>query len=191
MSAAPQIIIIEPRRLHLVSPPPPPDRPPSDDVFKSAVYSFVTEEPRRRNVEQERHLTLVNKITELDSKVADGFHQIDQRIKGVEARVNILEQGPVRTLSPASGIKAASGRQTDTGSHMIFELEKALDQKLERREEHDDAVALRAMKGRASNVVWLAIGGAVLVVLGALGLVIVQSIAARGAGNTTIVAPSH
>jgi hypothetical protein len=143
-----------------------PDKPPSDDEFKSRVYSFVLEEPRKRSAEELRHRDLVNGIEALKGEVRSGFEGMDQRVKGVEARVDRLEQG--RKLSPLPGpVSLPPARlKVDTGNwekKSKAEAEVYLEQRAREIAEEaiadgktaDDAKAWRSGVGLALKVALL------------------------------------
>lgn len=138
------------RRLTLV---PPPDKPPSDDEFKSSVYSFVKQADVRKTAEEHRHQTLVNKISALDGVVKAGFEHVDQRFRGVEARVTKLETSPPRFSTPPAGSKQTAYKPSDTGSHFIpFELQ--VERVIDAREIRDEAKVFRSVKSKGAEIGW-------------------------------------
>ena len=105
---------------------PPPDKPPSDDEFKHAVYSFIREEPRKRTDEERRHAQLVNAISSLKGEVKEGFDRTEQRFRGLETRVTLLEQDAMRRRpSPFPGSIPAARLKLDTGNYEKLGKEEA------------------------------------------------------------------
>lgn len=139
---------------------PVPEKPPSREDVDRALYSYVAEEraarPRRAELEDERHRQVVDKLVEIEADIRAHRREVEQRFRGVEARVSDLEHGKGRSYSPPQGMQISKNllRDSDTGSHSIVDLEKAL-------EDRSNAATMRAIKGGAGKIVVSLLGALV------------------------------
>lgn len=161
--------------------PPPPDKPSRDEI-DAALYAFVRGEPVQ---EQKRFSAIMGELANLRKDVATQIGELREEVRGVKARVTMLESIPMRSLSPPGGFKIPSGlRASDTGSHIIpVELEKAL----AAHDTAEDAETLRAIKRSAGKIGIIVIGGLVIAAITALCTIAVRD--AQGYHKDGIVAP--
>lgn len=167
-------IALEPRRLRLVSPPPPPDRPSREEI-DVALYSFVRGEPVEKEKEAKRYSAIMAELSSIRGEFREQVRDLKEEVKGVKARVSKLEDimpsVPPRSLSPVAGIKSVKA-QSDTGSHLLVEIERGVEVVLEKRETAEDAKTLRAMRGGAKKWVvklaWYGLLGTLTIVAHAL-----------------------
>ena len=184
--------------------------PPTNDEKLDSVYSIIREMPEKRSeaeaLARDRHKLLVEKFAHLEGKVDTLDSKVDQRFRGLEARVTYVEQAIagksgqnttaataalVRSMSPPEGtIKPGTGKASDTGSHYTFDLEKQLDQAIKRHETEEDADAFRAIKGGSWKVALVVAGALAVIFCSLLGGALIQQAVSRGGNQTNIVTPA-
>ena len=86
-------------------------------------YAFFADAPRQRTAEQERHTTVVNKLTSLEGEMREGFRAHLERIRGVEARVALLESSVPRYNTPSGGFPSPSRAN---GGQLESHVERAI-----------------------------------------------------------------
>lgn len=155
--------------------------PPTQDEKIDGMYRILSEEPRRRDAAElaakDRHRLLFEKIGALESKVDDGFKHVDQRFRGIEARVATLEDkhaaasASARSFSP-TGIKKVV---QDEISHHDLEV---------------DAKTMRALRGGGWGIVAKVATAVALLALALLGDAMLRSAMSRGGNQTNIVTPA-
>lgn len=184
--------------------------PPTNDEKLDSVYSIIREMPDRRteaeNLARERHKLLVEKFTHLEDKVDALDSKVDQRFRGLEARVTTVElalssglsapaqsakDALVQSMSPPGGtIKVETGKTSDTGSHFIFDVQKELAKAISQHETEEDADAFRAIKGGSWKVALVVAGALAVIFCSLLGGALIQQAVSRGGNQTNIVAPA-
>jgi hypothetical protein len=143
----------------------------SRDEIDAALYTFVRGEPVEREKEAKRFTAIMAELSAIKNEFRGELLNLKEEVKGVKARVTLLEDKgkaePPRSLSPAAGIKAVKA-QSDTGSHLLVEIERGVNVVLAEKEKADDAATLRAMRGGVKKwgikLLWYALVGALTLV---------------------------
>lgn len=139
-------------------------------------YALFADAPRQRTAEQERHTTVVNKLTSLEGEMREGFRAHLERIRGVEARVALLESSVPRYNTPSGGFPSPS--RANGG-----QLESHVERAITLHDIKEDAATLKKIKGASSKIAV----GVLIVVLAAFVMFVAGVLAHQAYGATRIV----